>query len=1057
MPSLADIYAAVKLDLSKEEEGRLRKRIASIDTKKEGAQVATRFGLGFNGAIGGIVSRSAGIFAAGFAAVQGVKVFAGFINDARESARVANLTAQVIKSTGGAAKVTADQVGDLATAISNKTGADDEAIQSGENLLLTFTNIRNGVGKGNDIFNQASQAVVDMTAALNGGQVTAEGMKSSSIQLGKALNNPIKGVTALQKVGVSFTEDQKKQIKTLVDSGKTMEAQKVILGELSKEFGGAAAAAGDPMTRLKTILGNLSEQIGGYLLPVVGKFADFVSDKAAPAISGLADLIFKGDFTKALGDAFNISEDSGFVDFILNLRTTVGNVFTEIIGGSRAFGAAWKANDGDVTSSGFPGFMERLANAARQAFGFFKSDVLPVLKQFGGFLIGTVVPAVATLAGNLISSLWPAVQSVFGFFKTEVLPRLQDFAGFLGTSVLPKIGDMATALSKNKDFLVPFVTVILGVVGALKAWAAIQAIVNVVMSANPIGLVVIAVAALVAGIIYAYKHSEKFRSIVQAAFDGVKKAAQVMGQVIGAVAHGLVDAFHFASPLIKAAIDIVIGVFKLWWNFYAKPILNGIVWLFRNVIAPALVALGKNFVAWGKTLIGAFNSIKDPAVAAIKFVVKVFLDMVGTLLNGAAKAFGWVPHLGPKLKAAAKEFGKFRDNVNAALNGVKDQTITVTAKLNAANVNQKNANDRRLSKAYAYGGAVRGPGSGTSDSIPAMLSNGEHVWTAQEVRRAGGHGAVEAMRREIRGYARGGAVVDVKSRFGNPQRFASEVATHAVTALRPAAQQLANQMFGPDGGPPGARKSFRGVTLNERTIRMLLNAERILGAMFHITQGSYSTRVAASGGTHAGGGAMDTNEAGKGWNAAVRALRLAGFASWHRVPSQGPWRDHIHSIALGDPTASPSAKAQMASFRRGGDGLGHGMRKGGRVMSYDTGAWKILADQLAMVHKGEMVVPTYAAEALRRMGFRGETRHQRHLQHVAHVQHLAHLGHVAQRYRRQALATGTADDRVILHPSSIDALALALASASAANPPRVELDGHRLDTAMSRVAIGRGL
>src|SRR4051794_24562558 len=78
---------------------------------------------------------------AGLAGGAGIKQFIG---DARESAKAGRVTAQVIKSTGGAARITADQVGDLATAISNKTGADDEAIQSGQNLLLTFTNIRNG-------------------------------------------------------------------------------------------------------------------------------------------------------------------------------------------------------------------------------------------------------------------------------------------------------------------------------------------------------------------------------------------------------------------------------------------------------------------------------------------------------------------------------------------------------------------------------------------------------------------------------------------------------------------------------------------------------------------------------------------------------------------------------------------------------------------------------------------------------------------------------------------------------------------------------------------------
>jgi hypothetical protein len=121
------------------------------------------------------------------------------------------------------------------------------------------------------------------------------------------------------------------------------------------------------------------------------------------------------------------------------------------------------------------------------------------------------------------------------------------------------------------------------------------------------------------------------------------------------------------------------------------------------------------------------------------------------------------------------------------------------------------------------------------------------------------------------------------------------------------------------------RTTFRGKSFNYYTIRMIQAAEKLFGRAFNISQGSYSTSVAASGSTHAGGGALDISVRTLPTllrQTAVLALRQAGFAAWLRSPSQGPWPWHIHAIAAGDPTASPSAKRQVQSYYQGGDGLG---------------------------------------------------------------------------------------------------------------------------------------
>lgn len=122
------------------------------------------------------------------------------------------------------------------------------------------------------------------------------------------------------------------------------------------------------------------------------------------------------------------------------------------------------------------------------------------------------------------------------------------------------------------------------------------------------------------------------------------------------------------------------------------------------------------------------------------------------------------------------------------------------------------------------------------------------------------------------------------------------------------------------------RVSVDGKTLNRRTANMLAMWEFNSLTKYYVVQGSYNAGgVTASAGTHDGGGALDISVYGMGstankkWH--VKQGRLAGFAAWYRPTIPNLWNEHIHAIALGDPEASSGAKAQMAEYRNGGDGL----------------------------------------------------------------------------------------------------------------------------------------
>ena len=118
---------------------------------------------------------------------------------------------------------------------------------------------------------------------------------------------------------------------------------------------------------------------------------------------------------------------------------------------------------------------------------------------------------------------------------------------------------------------------------------------------------------------------------------------------------------------------------------------------------------------------------------------------------------------------------------------------------------------------------------------------------------------------------------------------------------------------------PTGRTLHDGKIVDWHTEYALRKAERILGYKLSITQGSFSTSVKQSGGTHAGGGAVDL----KSWDSEnkIKALRRSGFAAWVRSPSEGDWPEHIHAILVNDVLLSPTAKDQVLSFEAGRNGL----------------------------------------------------------------------------------------------------------------------------------------
>jgi hypothetical protein len=341
------------------------------------------------------------------AALGAVAVMAKSTIAAGEAAATSNARIAQINESMGIFGETTEKVNnriiEYANATARATGVDQNQIKLAQAKLLTFGALAKSADEAGGAFDRATKAAIDMGAAGFGDAA------SNAVQLGKALQDPIKGITALAKSGVTFTDQEKEKIRTLVESNKLLEAQDLVLKAIETQVGGTAEATANDSDKMKVAFSQLSESIGIILLPLFQQL------------------------------------------------TSV---------------------------------LVQVADFARQ-----NSQVIVIL---GGAVAGL---AVAVLAANAAMKVYQA---------TLIVVKAAQFA------------------------------------------------LNLVMSANPIGLVVIAIGALVAAFVLAYKNSETFRNAVKGLFEAIKTG-------------------------VTASVDFLKDYLNVVMGFY-KSIFNGIAKLWNNTV-----------------------------------------------------------------------------------------------------------------------------------------------------------------------------------------------------------------------------------------------------------------------------------------------------------------------------------------------------------------------------------------------------------------------------------------------------------------------------------------
>lgn len=237
---------------------------------------------GFGSKIGGFMAPVAAAFS-----VVAIGRFVGDMYQAAVEGQKVDATLGKVADSmglfGGQTGTVVDRLKDFATEQMKLTGTDDEVIKGAQTKLLTFKNLAATAGEAGGMFDRATVISQDM-AAVFGGDAS-----SKAVMLGKALNDPIKGVASLSRVGVQFTDDQKKMIEGMVAVGDMAGAQELIMKELETQVGGTAEASATAGEKMRARFDDAIESLGTTLMPVFDGITAVLADHVVPAFEDAAE------------------------------------------------------------------------------------------------------------------------------------------------------------------------------------------------------------------------------------------------------------------------------------------------------------------------------------------------------------------------------------------------------------------------------------------------------------------------------------------------------------------------------------------------------------------------------------------------------------------------------------------------------------------------------------------------------------------------------------------------------------------------------------------------
>ena len=501
-----------------------------------------------------------------------------------------------------------------------------------------------------------------------------------------------------------------------------------IMSSLGKNLGALFGDMAPAVKASMTVLGALLGLIGG-LLPVIAKLADIFAVSLAPVITQFAGVIKALEPTlvvigKVIGDlAGAILGD--LVSAFTALATLVIGISPALNAFAKAISQVFTVLENTGVFAILGDAIENLAKPLAGLISAFLTGLVPILPPVIAF-IGQLSTLIASSLSSAVATLIPPLtRLVTGVFQAlnailpVVLPLLLQLAGIFTGAVVSAVSALATALAAIIDAIPPsvlggIVIGILAIVGAMKAWAVIQAAMDVLMDANPLGLIVIAIGLLVVAVTELVTHWSTVWAAIQSAastvwnflvsdifdpmatfftttipgwFDTV--SAAVTTHFVTPVENAFTTAWTDITSAITTAWNAISAFFTTWWT----DTLNG--WktdisAFESIFSAAWTsventaktvwnAIASFFTTWWSTVTATFRSDVSTVESVLSAAWTTVRNAITTAWGAIVTYFQGIPG---KLLSALSSLGGDLTNygktvLNDFLNGVKAVWTTV--------------------------------------------------------------------------------------------------------------------------------------------------------------------------------------------------------------------------------------------------------------------------------------------------------------------------------------------------------------------------------------------